>query len=120
MQEVQVEQSDVFIVFMVFAVLSSILFLIVALVFYGFLFRPWVRAAASGAPISVLSILGMRLRGNPVTLLVDAFTVLKHSGIDVSIADVELAYIKQRTRVRTADDLVGLIKENAESRSTES
>jgi uncharacterized protein YqfA (UPF0365 family) len=118
MQEVQVDQSDVFVVFMVFAILATILFLFIALAFYGFLFRPWVRAAAGGAPISVFSILGMRLRGNPVPLLVDAYTVLKHSGVDVTIAEVELAYIKQRTRVQTADDLVELVKTETERGTT--
>jgi hypothetical protein len=50
------------------------------------------------------------LRGNPPLFVVDAYVLLKRSGVNVSIADVEIAYINHKTRVRTRDDLVELVK----------
>jgi uncharacterized protein YqfA (UPF0365 family) len=72
--------------------------------------RPWVRAAASGAPVSLLSIVAMRMRGDPAMLLIDAYIALKRAGVHATIVDVESVYIEQRTRVRSRDDLVELVK----------
>ena len=77
--------------------------------------RPWLRAAFHGTPISLVSIVSMRLRGNPPLLLIDAYIALKRAGIDASIVDVENAYIDSRTRVKTAPDLVALVKQRAEN-----
>jgi uncharacterized protein YqfA (UPF0365 family) len=84
---------------------------------FTFVARPWLRAAASGAPVSIFSVLGMRLRGNPPILLVDAYVALRRAGVNASIADVEGAYIDHRTRVRTHDDLVELVKSAVASKN---
>jgi uncharacterized protein YqfA (UPF0365 family) len=102
--------SDASIVFLLMAVVLVILWMLFALGVYFFVGRPWMRATASGAPISLISVLGMRLRGSPPLLVVDAYVLLKRSGVDVSIADVEIAYIEYKTRVRSRDDLVELVK----------
>jgi uncharacterized protein YqfA (UPF0365 family) len=88
---------------MILAVLASLaMFVLVA--------RPWLRAAANGAPLSFFSILGMRLRGNPPSLLIDAYVALQHDGVNATIAEVEKTYIVNRGRVRTPSDLVDLAK----------
>jgi len=88
---------------------AAMLFLLAVLVFIG---RPWIRAVASGAPISVFSVLGMRLRGSPVNLLMDAYITLCRAGISIPFRNVEGIYIDNRRRVRTSDDLVDLVKAN--------
>ncbi|MEX0613159.1 MAG: flotillin-like FloA family protein [Pirellulales bacterium] len=80
-----------------------------------FLMRPWLRAAASGAPVSMMSILGMRLRGNPPEMLIDAYIALKRAGVNANISGVEGVYIDSRTRVRSRDDLIALVKSKLES-----
>jgi len=80
----------------------------------GLLFvRPWVRAFMSGAPIPIMSLLGMRLRGTPVRLLTDAYIQLRHRGSTATLADVEKLYIANRHRVRKAGDLIDFVERDA-------
>jgi uncharacterized protein YqfA (UPF0365 family) len=102
-----VDDPALTIVFVAMAVL--LLFMLLFLSVFLFFFRQWIRALMSGAPVSMFSILGMRLRGNPVPLLIDAYIVLRRAGVNATISEVEGAYIDHRTRVRTSDDLVGIV-----------
>jgi uncharacterized protein YqfA (UPF0365 family) len=81
------------------------------LVSFGFkLFSPWLRALTSGGRVSMMQIFGMRLRGNPPRMMVDAYLSLIHSGMNVGMREVESAYIAHRGKVHTAMDLVNLIR----------
>ena len=73
--------------------------------------RPWLRAMMSGAPASIMSILGMRLRGTPPNLVIDAYIQLRMRGRETKLADVERTYIAQRQRVRSTGDLVDLVEQ---------
>ena len=92
------------------AVIVTVIMAFVTIGVLAFVIRPWVRAFTSGAPVSFLSILGMRLRGNPPSLLIDAYGTLKRAGVHATISEVELTYMDNRTRVRTSPDLVSLIQ----------
>lgn len=72
--------------------------------------RHWVRALMSGAPVSLLSILAMRMRGNPPGLLIDAYGTLLRAGVNTTISEVEKMFLDNKTRVRTSNDLVALVK----------
>jgi uncharacterized protein YqfA (UPF0365 family) len=72
--------------------------------------RPWLRALGHGTPVSMVSIIGMRLRGNPPVLLIDAYIALHRASVATTIADVENTYIDNRTRVRNSEDLVHFVK----------
>lgn len=73
--------------------------------------HPWLRAFTSGGRVSLSSILGMRLRGNPATLIIDAYVSLLHAGKTVTLSQVESLYITERSYVRHSGDLVRLVKE---------
>jgi hypothetical protein len=87
--------------------------LILVFSFGLFFFRPWVRALMSGAPVSILSILTMRLRGTPAPLLIDAYIQLRHRGSTATLADVEKQYIANRQRVRNVGDLIDFVERDA-------
>lgn len=70
---------------------------------------PWVRALLSGGAVPIFGVLGMRLRGSPVNLLIDAHLSLLHGGAKVGIADVESKYLAHRAQIVTSQDLVDLI-----------
>lgn len=75
---------------------------------------PWLRARFSGAPVSMMQIMGMRLRGHPSNLLIDAYIALIQAGEKISIDEVESAYmanIYQVTDIDT-DTLVQLVREH--------
>jgi len=76
------------------------------------LFWPWCRAALHGAPVTIFQIIGMRLRGNPTTLLIDAYIALKRAGISTTMDDVEKVYIDGRNHILMTDDLVELVKKS--------
>ncbi|MFO0952166.1 MAG: hypothetical protein U0835_13655 [Isosphaeraceae bacterium] len=66
----------------------------------------------SGGEVTVFDILGMRLRNNPPKLLIDAYLSLKTQGVDVSIGDVERAYIVHKARVQDSGDLVEAVRQD--------
>jgi uncharacterized protein YqfA (UPF0365 family) len=76
-----------------------------------FLVRPWFKAFFSGCPVPLLTILGMRLRGNPAGLLIEAYIVLVKSGVAARLDVVEVVYIANKSKARTLDALVALVKE---------
>lgn len=95
--------------FVLFGLLMLGVFLAVILAMFVLLVRPWMRAFMSGAPISLFDVVGMRLRGNPVTLLVDTYLTLRWKQIPATIAEVERCYMENRNRVTTAEDLEELV-----------
>ena len=90
-----------------------VILLIAALVvaaFFVTLVRPWLRGVLYGAPVSLIQVVAMRLRGNPPMMLIDSYIALRRSGVNATIADVENVYIDCRNRVRNAGDLVELVQ----------
>ena len=88
--------------------------LILTFHFIMFILTPWRKALTSGAPVPLLCIVGMRLRGNPPMLLIDAYIKLRKMGVDVSIAIVEVVYITNKGKARTPDILATLVMEQLE------
>ena len=101
-------------------ILLIVLFWIVLVVLLAsfFLFwRAWIRSLLNGFPVPLLSIISMRLRGVPPILLVDAYTALRRTGNETTVREVEESYLANRTRVRTSQDLIGLVKSKTASGS---
>jgi uncharacterized protein YqfA (UPF0365 family) len=86
-----------------------LLFSLLFLAMFLFLARSWFRAFLSGVPVGLVQIIGMRLRGSPSTLLIDALIMLRHRGSDATIREVESSYLAYRERVLTAGDLADLV-----------
>ena len=86
--------------------------------FFVAIVRPWIRSTMIGIPMSMISILAMRLRGTPVWLLLDAYSQLRHRGSTASIADVERQYLANRSRIHKARDLVDFVEQSAASTPT--
>jgi uncharacterized protein YqfA (UPF0365 family) len=61
-----------------------------------FVFRllaPWIAASATGAPVSLLEVFGMRMRGSDPSLIVVALNTFARLGETVPAAEVEAAYL---------------------------
>jgi uncharacterized protein YqfA (UPF0365 family) len=79
------------------ALLPVVIFFIVVLVALFMLarvFAPWIRAYTSGVPLSVLQIIGMRLRKTDVQAVLGALVTATQAGAPVSCADMERAYLQ--------------------------
>jgi uncharacterized protein YqfA (UPF0365 family) len=85
-------------------------FVLLGPLLYIMVTTPWLKCFLSGVPVSGLHILGMRLRGTPVSLVTDASIALVQSGIPFDVRRTEGAYLTAPGRIHTAADLVHLAK----------
>ena len=76
-----------------------------------YLFKPWMRAFLTGTGTSLFHLLGARLRGSPVNLLLDAQIALIQRGMRVHFYEVERAYLANRNRISGLGDLIGFTEE---------
>ena len=90
-------------VFAVFALLVFIVFLApwVLILMHVVI---WMKAVSSGCPVSLAQIIFMRVRDNPPRLLIDVYLTLRKSGVDVSVDDVEAAYMVNKYELRGIGD----------------
>lgn len=98
--------AAVMVIFLI-AILVAIVWMAIVLV------RPWTQSYLFGLPVSFLSLLGMRLRGTPPTMIIDAYVVLRHAGINITPRDVELVYTANRDDITTSNDLIQIAKQFA-------
>jgi uncharacterized protein YqfA (UPF0365 family) len=77
----------------------------------GTVLRAWLRVKLSGGRESLIHILGMRLRGAPTAMIIDAYTSLLHSGEDVRLSEVESQYIANSNRIGDARGLLEHMRE---------
>ena len=89
-------------------------FFLVVVVLYVLLLRPWLRAILHGLSVTLLQIVGMRLRGHSPLLLIDACISLRREGASVTIVDVENVYSDHKNMIVTSDDLVRWVKKNVD------
>lgn len=88
---------------MLIAQIESIIFLVVAGIFLIFalsvmvtaakVFTPWLQAFLAGIPISVIQIVGMRLRKVDVRLVVRSLIMATQAGVPVPSIEMERAYL---------------------------
>lgn len=83
------------------------------------LLRPWVYAITCDAPVSLLHMLGMKLRNSPPRLLIDAYVILKKIPVEVSIDCVEVVYIQNKRSADNAEKLARLVQEQLEKQQAE-
>jgi uncharacterized protein YqfA (UPF0365 family) len=91
------------------ALLAISLTLILALVGFFFVLRVWIRGVLGGIRISILDIIGMKLRHNPPGLLIDTAVALKHRGLGVGVQEVEKAYLAYKGQTFTPSELADLV-----------
>lgn len=114
-------QSSGQMVLFVLAIPIVLLIFLVLVLFFCFL-RVWVKALLAKCPIQLFNLIAMRLRGNSPGLIVDALIVLRSSGVDVSVDEVERVYMANKHNLRRRGDkqrqareLVELVEEGRDS-----
>ncbi|MBY0459735.1 MAG: flotillin-like FloA family protein [Gemmataceae bacterium] len=97
------------------AAIAVVIFLLFLLAFFWNL-RLWIQALLTGVPISLLDIVGMRLRRSPAEVIVHAAIVLRHRGTPVPAAEVERCYLARAFGSGiSADELADLVEEERRS-----
>lgn len=74
------------------AALAALIFLVFLIAFFSNL-RLWIQALMCGVPVSLVQIIGMRLRRVPAQLIVHTLIVLRQRGERVPAERVERTYL---------------------------
>jgi len=73
-------------------------------------FSVWLKALLSGAPVSLFTLVAMRLRGVPYSLVVDARITAVKAGIELSSNDLESHYLAGGNIIHTVQALINAMK----------
>lgn len=96
---------------MVVAAAMAVVFLVFLLLMF-FSLRLWVQAMLCGVPVSIVTVIAMRLRGTPAALVLHAAAALRQRGETVTVEEVERAYLAHgRGREMGATELADLVLE---------
>ena len=80
---------------------------VIAAVFFGMVpTRLWFRSLVSGAHISMLRLLGMKLRKIKVEMIVNAYISSKKAGLKISVDELETHYMAGGDVIKVVDALI--------------
>ena len=91
-----------------FFILGVIILIFVGIFFY--FLRVWVRAAMSGASVTLWNLLGMKLRGIAPTLIVDARIRSVKAGLGISTDMLEAHYLAGGDVINVVNALIAADK----------
>lgn len=77
-------------------------------------FNVWLRAMLSGAPVSIIELLAMRLRSVPYALIVEARITAVKAGIELSSAEIETHYLAGGNVIETTQGIINAQKAGIE------
>ena len=104
---------------MAIVILFTVLFgAMLTLLVFWLILGPWLRAFTQGMPVSAIYVLGMRLRGTPANLLVDAYLRVRRAGVSMDIGEIEQMYLDHKSESPTTEDLLNFIRELAKNTET--
>ena len=97
------------IILLIAVIVVGFVFAVVLINFFGL----WLRALTSGAPVGIPTLIAMRLRGIPNSLIVNARITAVRAGIEVTTAQLETHYlaggsVDQVIRALIAADKAGI------------
>ena len=93
----------------ILGVIGIIAVLVVVFIVVSF-FNVWLKALLSGAPVSLLTLVAMRLRRVPYAVLVEARITAVKAGIDLSIDEIETHYLAGGDVLQTVQGLINAQK----------
>ncbi len=94
----------------VFALLAIFALVMLGLFFY--FLKVWIRALSSGASVSIFSLIGMKLRTVPPSLIVDARIRVIKAGLEVSSDLLEAHYLAGGDVINVVSALIAADKAN--------
>ncbi len=90
-------------------VLAGIVVLVLFIIVLSF-FNVWLRAWLSGAHVGLVTLVAMKLRGVPFSVLVEARITAVKAGIDLSIGEIETHYMAGGDVIQTVQGLINAQK----------
>jgi uncharacterized protein YqfA (UPF0365 family) len=74
------------------------------------LMRYWIMTVLTGGKVSLMQLIGMRLRGTPLAIVIPAYIALIQSGHPVIVEEVEQTYLRFPGQIGNATDLIEKLK----------
>jgi len=93
------------------AAILGLILLILGFIIITF-FSIWLRALLAGAPVGFPTLVAMRLRGVPASVIVDARITAVKAGIELSANDLEAHYLAEGNIIQTVQALIAADKAN--------
>ena len=93
------------------AAILALIILVLVLVIATF-FMTWLRAMLAGAAVGFPTLIAMRLRGVPASLVVDARITAVKAGIEISANDLEAHYLAEGNVIQTVQAIIAADKAN--------
>ncbi len=90
-------------------IVGGLLLLVTAIIVLSF-FSVWLRALLAGAPVGIPTLIAMRLRGVPYTLIVDARITAVKAGIELTTDDLEAHYLAEGNLIQAVQALIAAQK----------
>jgi len=91
------------------------LVVIVGIIFAGiflYFLNIWIKAVAAGAHISIFNLLGMKLRGIPPALIVNAKIMVVKAGLQIDTSELEAHHLARGNVMRVVQALIAADKAN--------
>ncbi len=93
------------------AAILGLIVLVLVIVIATF-FMTWLRAMLSGASVGFPTLIAMRLRGVPASLIVNARITAVKAGIEISANDLEAHYLAEGNVIQTVQAIIAADKAN--------
>lgn len=90
-------------------VVAGIIAVIALIVVISFI-NTWLKAMLAGAPVSILTLIAMRLRGVPYGMIVDSRIMAVKAGLDLTINQLEEHYLAEGHLIPTIQALIAAEK----------
>jgi uncharacterized protein YqfA (UPF0365 family) len=94
-------------------IIACVVLLVCGLVVFSF-FTTWLRAWLAGAPVTILTLLAMRLRNVPYQLVTDARVMAFKAGIPIDVNALEAHYLANGDLISTVQAIIMAQKANIE------
>ena len=89
----------------IITVILGIVALVAFVVIISFI-NTWLKALLAGAPVSMLTLIAMRLRGVPYGMIVDSRIMAVKAGLDLTINQLEEHYLAEGHLIPTIQALI--------------
>lgn len=83
---------------------------VIALIVVISFINTWLKAMLAGAPVSILTLIAMRLRGVPYGMIVDSRIMAVKAGLDLTINQLEEHYLAEGHLIPTIQALIAAEK----------
>ena len=93
-------------IIMIVVIIAAIIAFFVVLSFIN----TWLKALLAGAPVSMLTLIAMRLRGVPYGMIVDSRIMAVKAGLDLTINQLEEHYLAEGSLIPTIQALIAAEK----------